>query len=381
MVSPVLRKQHILIVFGTRPEAIKMVPVVQALKAQPGIRATLCVTVQHRKMLDQVLSIAGLTPDIDLDLMLPNQSLGDLLARMVTAVGMVLDRERPDRVLVHGDTMTAFATALSAYYRRIPIAHVEAGLRTGDADNPWPEEANRRAIAAMADLHFAPTDLAARALMQEGVDVASIHVTSNTVVDALQATRAALTADAQLASDLEALAGRFAGKHVVLATAHRRENFGMAMHRIGAALARLAHRTDLVLVCPLHANPNVRPVLAAHLAGRANAIILDPLDYPSFVSLLSMSTLILTDSGGIQEEAPAFGKPVLVLRHTTERPEGLEAGTAKLVGTDTDRIVAEASALLDDPARYSAMARAHNPFGDGRAAERIAAILAAEAKF
>jgi UDP-N-acetylglucosamine 2-epimerase (non-hydrolysing) len=296
---------------------------------------------------------------------------------MVTAVGMVLDRERPDQVLVHGDTMTAFATALSAYYRRIPIAHVEAGLRTGDADNPWPEEANRRAIAAMADLHFAPTDLAAQALIQEGVDPATVHVTGNTVVDALNATRTALAADARLASGLDALAAKLSGKHLVVATAHRRENFGLAMHRIGAALARLAHRPDLVLVCPLHANPNVRPVLAAHLAGRGNAIILDPLDYPNFVRLLAMSTLILTDSGGIQEEAPTFGKPVLVLRHTTERPEGLEAGTAKLVGTDADRIVAEATALLDDPERYREMARAHNPFGDGRAAERIARLLAA----
>ncbi len=357
-----------------------MVPVVQALKVQPGVRATLCVTAQHRKMLDQVLSIAGLTPDIDLDLMLPNQSLGDLLARMVTAVGMVLDRERPNRVLVHGDTMTAFATALSAYYRRIPIAHVEAGLRTGDADNPWPEEANRRAISAMADLHFAPTALAAQALMREGVDPVSIHVTGNTVVDALRATRTALASNAQLASGLDALAHRAAGKHIVLVTAHRRENFGMAMHGIGAALARLAHRPDLVLVCPLHANPNVRPILAAHLAGHPNAIILDPLDYPHFVRLLAMSTLILTDSGGIQEEAPAFGKPVLVLRQKTERPEGLDAGTARLVGTDTDRIVAEVSALLDDSEQYRAMARAHNPFGDGCAADRIAHILAAAAK-
>jgi UDP-N-acetylglucosamine 2-epimerase (non-hydrolysing) len=370
--------QHILIVFGTRPEAIKMVPVVQALKVQPSVRTTLCVTAQHRKMLDQVLSIAGLKPDIDLDLMLPNQSLGDLLARMVTAVGMVLDRERPDRVLVHGDTMTAFATALSAYYRRIPIAHVEAGLRTGDADNPWPEEANRRAIAVMADLHFAPTDLAAQALIQEGVDPAFVHVTGNTVVDALNATRTALAADARLAAGLDALAAKLSGKHLVLVTAHRRENFGLAMHRIGAALARLAHRPDLVLACPLHANPNVRPVLAAHLAGCGNAIILDPLDYPHFVRLLAMSTLIVTDSGGIQEEAPAFGKPVLVLRHTTERPEGLAAGTARLIGTNTDRIVAEVSALLDDPTQYLAMARAHNPFGDGRAARRIAHILAGE---
>ena len=365
----------VLIVFGTRPEAIKLFPVVAALAQQPGLVVRTCVTAQHRGLLDQVLAIAGLTPDIDLDLMEPGQSLDRLTARLLVGLGDVMDAEKPDRVIVQGDTATAMVGALAAYYRKVPVSHVEAGLRSGDIWQPWPEEVNRRIVAPIADQHFAPTETAADALKRENIDPATIHVTGNTVIDALLATRARIAEKPGLASDLDDIAGRFAGKRIILVTTHRRENFGDGMANIAHALGRIAERPDVAILFPVHPNPNVVSVMDAQLGNRTNIARVDPLDYPHFVRALGLCHLALTDSGGVQEEAPALGKPVLVMRETTERPEGVAAGTAKLVGTDADRIVREVSALLDDDAAYSAMSRAHNPFGDGRSSARIARIV------
>lgn len=366
----------VIVIFGTRPEAIKMFPVVHALRAQPGIDARLCVTAQHREMLDQVLEIARISPDIDLDIMTPNQSLDALLARLVTGLGEALDTERPHRVLVHGDTLTTMAATLAAYFRKIPVGHVEAGLRSGNIYHPWPEEVNRKVAGAVADLHFAPTETAAAALRAENVDTGHIHVTGNTVIDALLATNARIADEPSLAAKLDPLVARFAGKRIIAVTSHRRENFGDGMKAIADAIAAIAARPDVAVVFPVHPNPHVRSAMEPILGDLANVALTDPLDYPHFVRLLGISTLVLTDSGGVQEEAPSLGKPVLVMRETTERPEGIEAGTARLVGTDKNRIVAEIFSLLDDEAAYNAMARAHNPFGDGKAAQRIAEIVA-----
>jgi len=365
----------LLLVFGTRPEAIKLFPVVRALGRLPGVAVRTCVTAQHRGLLDQVLSIADLAPDIDLDLMEPGQSLDRLTARLLTGIGEVLDAERPDRVIVQGDTATAMAGALAAYYRRVPVAHVEAGLRSGDIYHPWPEEVNRRIIAPIADLHFAPTNTAAAALARENVS-AGVHVTGNTVIDALHWTRERIAAEPALAVGLDPVATRVAGRRVVLVTTHRRENFGDGMGQIARALARIADRGDTTLLFPMHPNPEVGRVMDAVLGDREAIVRIAPLDYPHFVRALGMADVVLTDSGGVQEEAPALGKPVLVMRETTERPEGVEAGTARLVGADEARIVSEVSTLLDDKAAHAAMARAHNPFGDGQAAGRIARIVA-----
>ena len=364
----------VLLVFGTRPEAIKLFPVVRALQDAGGMRVVTCVTAQHRGLLDQVLQIAGIVPDIDLDLMEPGQTLDRLTARLLTSLGDVMDAQKPDRVIVQGDTATAMAGALAAYYRKIPVAHVEAGLRSGDIYHPWPEEVNRRIVAPIADLHFAPTDTAAAALARENV-TAGVHVTGNTVIDALLWTRARIAADPSLASGLDALADRFAGKRIVLVTTHRRENFGDAMAGIARAIGRIADRPDIAVIFPMHPNPNVGAVMDDVLGDRANVARIEPLDYPHFIRALAMCDLALTDSGGVQEEAPALGKPVLVMRETTERPEGVEVGTAILVGTDTDRIVSEVFTLLDDNDAHARMARAHNPFGDGRASARIARIV------
>ena len=366
----------VLVVFGTRPEAIKLFPVVQALEANGGLAVRTCVTAQHRGLLDQVLEIAGIAPDIDLDVMTPGQSLDDLTARLLTGLGGVFDAERPDRVLVQGDTATAMVGALAAYYRKIPVGHVEAGLRSGDIYQPWPEEVNRRIVAPIADQHFAPTETAAQALLRENIDPATIHVTGNTVIDALHATRDRIAVDPSLAAGLDAIAERFAGKRLILVTTHRRENFGDGMAGIADAIARIAARPDTAVLFPMHPNPNVVSVMDQVLGDRPNICRIDPLDYPHFIRALGLAEIVLSDSGGVQEEAPALGKPVLVMRETTERPEGVAAGTAKLVGTDPDRIVSEISTLLDVPHAYSAMARAHNPFGDGHAAERIAGIVA-----
>ncbi len=368
--------QKILVIFGTRPEAIKLFPVIRALIATPGVTVRTCVTAQHRGLLDQVLAIADLAPDIDLDLMEPGQTLDRLTARLLTGLGDVMDAESPDLVIVQGDTATAMTGALAAYYRKVPVAHVEAGLRSGDIYHPWPEEVNRRIVAPIAALHLAPTETSADALRRETIAPATIHVTGNTVIDALHWTSAKVAADPSLAAGLDDIAARFAGKRIILVTTHRRENFGDGMAAIARAIGRIAERDDVAVLFPVHPNPNVVSVMDDILGERDNVARIEPLDYPHFVRALGMAAIVLTDSGGVQEEAPALGKPVLVMRETTERPEGVAAGTAKLIGTDENRIVSEIFTLLDDTAAYSAMARAHNPFGDGHAAERIATIIA-----
>ncbi|MBD8618161.1 UDP-N-acetylglucosamine 2-epimerase (non-hydrolyzing) [Sphingomonas sp. CFBP 13728] len=366
----------ILVIFGTRPEAIKLFPVIRALAETPGLVVRTCVTAQHRGLLDQVLAIADLAPDIDLDLMEPGQTLDRLTARLLVGLGEVVDAERPDLVMVQGDTATAMTGALAAYYRKVPVAHVEAGLRSGDIYQPWPEEVNRRIVAPIAALHFAPTETAADALRRETIAADTVHVTGNTVIDALHWTADRVAADPSLAAGLDEIVVRFAGKRIILVTTHRRENFGDGMAAIARAIGRIAERDDVAVLFPVHPNPNVVSVMDDILGDRANVARIEPLDYPHFVRALGMAEIVLTDSGGVQEEAPALGKPVLVMRETTERPEGIAAGTAKLIGTDEDRIVSEIFTLLDDRTAYAAMARAHNPFGDGHAAARIAEIIA-----
>jgi UDP-N-acetylglucosamine 2-epimerase (non-hydrolysing) len=368
----------ILVVFGTRPEAIKLFPVVAALKADARFDCKVCVSAQHRGMLDQVLDIAGIVPDYDLDVMQPDQSLDALTARLLTGLGAVMDEVRPARVMVQGDTATAMCGALAAYYRKLPVDHVEAGLRSGNIYHPWPEEINRKIVGAMASLHFAPTETSAAALRAENIDPARVHVTGNTVIDALHWVTAKIAADPSLASGLAELEHRFQGKRIVGVTSHRRENFGGGMEQIAEAIRRIAERPDVAVVFPVHLNPNVRKAMEPALAGLANVAMIEPLDYPHFAHLLGLAEIMLTDSGGVQEEAPALGKPVLVMRETTERPEGVTAGTARLVGTDSDRIVTELFTLLDDKAAYEKMARAHNPFGDGKAARRIVELLGNE---
>jgi UDP-N-acetylglucosamine 2-epimerase (non-hydrolysing) len=371
---PAAARPRILVVFGTRPEAIKLFPLVHALR-RTDADVRVCVTGQHREMLDQVLEIARITPEHDLDLMLPNQSLDMLSARLLTELGKVMDADQPDRVIVQGDTATAMIGALTAYYRKIPVGHVEAGLRSGNIYHPWPEEVNRKVVGAIADLHFAPTDTARDALLAERVPAERIHVTGNTVIDALIETRARVDSDPALAATITPIAARFAGKRIVAVTTHRRENFGDGLKSVAQAVRRIAKRPDVAVIFPVHPNPNVRGPMAEVLGGIDNVAMIDPLDYPNFVRLLSLCHFVMTDSGGVQEEAPALAKPVLVMRETTERPEGVVAGTAKLVGNDEELIVTEASRLLDDKAAYEAMARAHNPFGDGRSSERIARII------
>ena len=364
------------VVFGTRPEAIKLFPVIHALRARDHVDVRVIVTAQHRGLLDQVLEIAGIKPDVDLDVMTPNQTLDGLTAKLIVDLGQAFDAEKPDRIVVHGDTLTTMVASLAAYYRKIPVAHVEAGLRSGDIYHPWPEEVNRRVVACVADMNFAPTRTAADALLRENRDAASIHVTGNTVIDALLATRERIVAMPALAAGLDELAERFAGKRIIAVTSHRRENFGGGMEAIARSIADIAARPDVAVIFPVHPNPNVRPIMEGVLGGLPNVAMIEPLDYPHFVRLLDLCHLVLTDSGGVQEEAPSLGKPVLVMRETTERPEGVAAGTAKLVGTDRGRIVHEVLSLLDDKSAYRAMARAHNPFGDGLASQRIAAIIA-----
>lgn len=367
-----------LCVFGTRPEAIKMAPLVRALARDPRFKAGLCVTAQHRQMLDQVLALFGLAPDFDLDLMTPGQDLAALTGAALRGVTDVLTGFRPDIVLVHGDTATTLAASLAAYYQKIPIGHVEAGLRTHDLYAPWPEEANRKLTGALARLHFAPTEGAAANLRAEGVDPARIHVTGNTVIDALLEVTGRLAADeglrAELARGFPYLA---AGTRVILVTGHRRESFGSGFERICRALAEAARRhPEIAIVYPVHLNPNVQEPVRRLLGGISNIHLAAPLDYLPFVYLMGRSELILTDSGGIQEEAPALGKPVLVMRETTERPEAVTAGTVRLVGTDVARILGGIEELLTDRAAYAAMSFAHNPYGDGRACARIVETLA-----
>tara|TARA_R110002126_G_scaffold141282_7_gene286331 strand:- start:2258 stop:3400 length:1143 start_codon:yes stop_codon:yes gene_type:complete len=367
-------KPKILTIFGTRPEAIKLFPVVQALSSRKNFETLTCVTAQHRQMLDQVLQIADIRPDYDLDLMKANQSLDDLTARLLSGIGKILDETMPQRVIVQGDTATAMCGALAAYYRQIPVSHVEAGLRSYNIYHPWPEEVNRKIIGTIADQHFAPTETSADALRKENIPAEQIYVTGNTVIDALLIT-ANKPSQSNLADILSPLYKKFGGRKIIGVTSHRRENLGEGLTNIASALRILAMRDDVALIFPVHLNPKVRMIMHDALGDLDNVAMIEPLDYPNFVSLLKHCHFMMTDSGGVQEEAPALGKPVLVMRDTTERPEGVAAGTAKLVGTDTDVLVAEAIRLLDEDDHYLAMARAHNPFGDGTASRQIADII------
>jgi UDP-N-acetylglucosamine 2-epimerase (non-hydrolysing) len=326
-------------------------------------------------MLDQVLAVADINPDIDLNIMIPNQTLDGLTARLLLGIGEAFDAVRPDFVIVQGDTTSAMVASLAAFYRKIPVAHVEAGLRTGNNYSPWPEEINRRIISPIASLHFAPTKSAAANLTKENVDPIGIYITGNTGIDALLLTKRRIDSLGALTGGIRNTLAPFHTQRIVLVTAHRRENFDVGLANIAQAIKTLSMRDDVVIVFPVHPNPQVRKVIDATLRVSNNIVLLDPLEYVPFVYLMSAATLILTDSGGIQEEAPSLGKPVLVLRDTTERPEGIEAGTARLVGTNAQDIVSEAEWLLDDRQHYEAMSRATNPYGDGRASERIVSVI------
>ena len=363
----------VLSVFGTRPEAIKLAPVVLKLAESPVVESRVCVTAQHREMLDQVLSLFEIVPDYDLDIMKPGQTLNDITARVMQGLDGVYKDFEPDLVLVHGDTSTTFAASLAAYHNQIKVGHVEAGLRTGNLYSPWPEEGNRKLTGAITDLHFAPTESASQNLKREAVDTGSIVVTGNTVVDALFLVKARLDSDDQLR---ETHAEQFPfldpNKKLIVVTGHRRESFGDGFNRICEALREIATAyEDVQIVYPVHLNPNVQEPVRRLLGDLPNVFLVEPLDYLPFVYLMDRSFFILTDSGGIQEEAPSLGKPVLVMRDTTERPEAVEAGTVKLVGTDVKEIVQQSRLLLDDSAEYARMSEAHNPYGDGHAAERI----------
>lgn len=363
----------IIVVFGTRPEAIKMAPVVKALRGRAGVSLVTCVTGQHRSMLDQVLDIFGIVPDHDLNIMKPNQDLSQITTNVLVELGKVLALEKPDLVLVHGDTTTAMAAAMAAFYQRIAVGHVEAGLRTDNLYRPWPEEMNRRVIDVMAQHFFTPTERARQALLREGQDEARICVTGNTVVDALHEVAGRLDDDAGLRAALDRRFSFLDGeRRLVLVTGHRRESFGQPLENICRALAEIAQRDDVEILYPVHLNENVKGPVHRLLGGTENVHLTEPVDYLTFVYLLKRSFLIVTDSGGIQEEAPALGKPVLITRDVTERPEGVEAGTARLVGADYPRIVVETTLLLDDAGAYERMSRAINPFGDGTAAIKIA---------
>lgn len=363
----------VMLAFGTRPEAIKMLPVMRALQRQPGVQARVVVTAQHRELLDRVLKPMGVDVDQDLDLMRGEDDLASLFGRLVTGMGAALAHQRPDMLVVHGDTSTTFAASLAGFYAHVPVAHVEAGLRTGSMQAPWPEEANRRLTTLLTTLHFAPTEAARTHLLREGVDDDVIHVTGNTVVDAIKMAAVAARSDPRIPASFGFLVP---GKRLVLVTGHRRENFGTGLAQLCAALKRLAARDDLQIAYVLHPNPDVDGPVRALLDGSPSIHLLPPLDYLPFVWLMDRAHVIVTDSGGIQEEAPSLGTPVLVTRALTERPEAITAGTALLVGTDTARIVAETCRLLDEPQAHTRMVMSGNPFGDGGASERIAITIA-----
>jgi UDP-N-acetylglucosamine 2-epimerase (non-hydrolysing) len=369
----------VLTVFGTRPEAVKMAPVVQELARTPGIEARVCVTAQHRDILDQVLRLFSITPDYDLDVMEENQTLAEVSAHIFQGLDPVLTSFQPDWVLVQGDTTTVAITALLSYYQKIHVGHVEAGLRTHNKWQPFPEEVNRRVAGVIADLHFAPTEWARGNLLNEGIPAEQVVVTGNPVIDALQVVAAHETPKEiiQLLENLDVIPKHDTkpGKRLLLVTAHRRENFGLPLEQICAALIGLAERGDVEIVYPVHPNPNVQETTSRILKGIPHITLLPALDYLSMVQLMKQAYLVLSDSGGIQEEASHFGIPVLVLRNVTERPEGVEAGVLKLVGTERQEIIDEASLLLDRPAAYTRMAKAVHPFGDGHAAEKIVRAL------
>ena len=363
----------VLSVFGTRPEAIKMAPLVNLLKKTNGIESKVCVTGQHREMLDQVLKLFNIVPDYDLAIMKAGQDLYDVTTSILLNIKPVLRDFKPDIVLVHGDTSTTFAAALACYYEKTAVGHVEAGLRTGNIYSPWPEEANRKLTGALTTLHFAPTDTSKQNLLKENIDPAGIIVTGNTVIDALHQVVAKIDSDAELTRNFEQqFPYGLNGRRLVLVTGHRRESFGAGFEQICAGLKQIAQQfPDTDVVYPVHLNPNVREPVFRLLSDTSNVHLIEPQDYLPFVYLMSRSTVVLTDSGGIQEEAPSLGKPVLVMRDTTERPEAVAAGTVKLVGTDAQVIVSEVSRLLTDKAYYEQMSFAHNPYGDGKACQRI----------
>lgn len=363
----------LLFIFGTRPEAIKLCPLIRELRSRYEFTMRICVTAQHRAMLDQVLNAFQVIPDYDLDIMRPNQTLTALIARILEALEPVLADAAPDMIIVQGDTTTTLAGALAGFYHHIPAAHVEAGLRTGDPAHPFPEEMNRVLTSRLAELHFAPTARAAANLASEGIPDARVHVTGNTGIDAVLYVRDALESGALSEPQRPCLDAK---RKLIVVTSHRRENFGAGFVREMRALARLAERPDVEIVYPVHRNPNVLGPAHELLGERHNVHLLEPLPYVPFVDLLRRAYFLITDSGGIQEEAPSLGKPVLVMREKTERPEAVEAGTVTLVGTDEDRIVAEATRLLDDSAEYARMTSVHNPYGDGHASRRIGEILA-----
>lgn len=367
----------VLTVFGTRPEAIKMAPLVHKLAQDERFEAKVCVTAQHREMLDQVLSLFEITPDYDLDLMKPGQDLTKVTCGILNGLKPILAEFKPDYVLVHGDTATTFSATLAAYYQQIKVGHVEAGLRTGNLYSPWPEEGNRKLTGALADMHFVPTPTSQQNLIAENVAINKTEVTGNTVIDALLEVKEKLERDKKLSSKLaEEFTFINSDKKMVLITGHRRESFGGGFERICLAISLLAEKfSDVQFVYPMHLNPNVREPVNRLLASRENVFLIEPADYLPFVYLMMRASIILTDSGGVQEEAPSLGKPVLVMRDTTERPEAVDAGTVKLVGTDVGAIVSNVSALLTNVAAYETMSFAHNPYGDGRACQRIVDAL------
>jgi UDP-N-acetylglucosamine 2-epimerase (non-hydrolysing) len=364
--------RKVLFVFGTRPEAIKLARVVHKLREQETIQTILCVTAQHREMLDQVLKIFNLVPDYDLDVMAAGQTLPEATGRILQRLEPVITGNRPDIIFVQGDTTTTFCGALAGFYANIPVTHVEAGLRTGDIRQPFPEEMNRVLVSKLSNLHLAATEAARDNLLKEGVPDANVFVTGNTGIDAVLYIRDQLVSGKLAARRWDFLAP---DKKLVLVTAHRRESFGPGFDKICMALRQIADRQDVQVVYPVHLNPNVRKPVQDHLAGHPNIVLLEPLDYVDFVDLMRRAYIILTDSGGIQEEAPSFGKPVLVLREKTERPEAVEAGTSTLVGVDVERIVGVTTRLLVDDDEYRRRGRIHNPYGDGHASERIASIV------
>lgn len=370
--------KRILLVFGTRPEAIKMAPLVKVLQADAAFEAKVCVTAQHRQMLDQVLTLFDITPDFDLDIMKPKQDLTDVSCAVLQGLRTVLNQWRPDCVLVHGDTSTTLAASLAAFYQQIPVAHVEAGLRTGNCYSPWPEELNRKVTSVIAHWHFAPTEQAKNNLLAENISEAAILVTGNTVIDALLQTQALCEQTKQR----DSLETRFRelgldfNRRIILVTGHRRESFGEGFEQICEALKEISESCpDVDIVYPVHLNPNVREPVQRILSSSKNIRLIEPLDYLPFVYLMSKATLIITDSGGIQEEAPSLGKPVLVMRETTERPEAVEAGTVRLVGANRENIVTQTLLLLHDQQAYKRMSYAHNPYGDGLACQRIVQFL------
>lgn len=365
-------KKKILLVFGTRPEAIKLASLISELKRQPHCEIRVCVTAQHREMLDQVLQLFNIQPDYDLNLMRPGQDLTDITSGVLLGMRNILKEWRPDWLVVQGDTNTTFSASLAGFYEKISIAHVEAGLRTGNISLPWPEEMNRRLTSSLSALHFPPTAWAKQNLLKESIPENKIYVTGNTVIDALLLIVEKIKSDQVLRGSLEEQFSFLdVQKQTILVTGHRRENFGESFENICHALKVLSRRNNLQIIYPVHLNPNITKPANRILGAIDNVHLIEPLDYLPFVYLMSLSTLILTDSGGVQEEAPSLGKPVLVMRDTTERPEGVEAGTVKLVGTQTDTIVKEATSLLEDSVLYEKMARTHNPYGDGTAAEKI----------